>query len=222
MTSAPVVPGGDDLPERLQSALDGFVGHLRDERGCSAHTVRAYRGDVLDLLEYCSMKGVTEPAGITLAQLRGWLAPAERPWPCTGDDRPARGLRPCLHRLVRAPRPGHRGSGGPAHESPGGTNAADGARRGGRRRADGPCGRRGRRRLADRHAGSSHAGTALRHRHPGGGAVRRWTSTTSTGPAARCGCGARATRSGRCRSAFRRSARSTTGCTRGSRSLDDR
>jgi integrase/recombinase XerC len=54
--------------------LDGFVAHLRDERGCSGHTVRAYRGDIVDLLEYCSMKGASEPAAITLGQLRGWLA----------------------------------------------------------------------------------------------------------------------------------------------------
>ncbi len=63
-----------DLPPGLASPLDGFVSHLRDERGCSAHTVRAYRGDVADLLLYCSMKGVTAPSAITLAHLRGWLA----------------------------------------------------------------------------------------------------------------------------------------------------
>jgi integrase/recombinase XerC len=73
MTAPPRAPG-DDLPDGLRQPLSGFVAHLRDERGCSAHTVRAYRGDVVDLLEFCTMKGVTEPAAITLAHLRGWLA----------------------------------------------------------------------------------------------------------------------------------------------------
>ncbi len=74
MTPASGVPGGDGLPAGLRQPLDGFVAHLRDERGCSPHTVRAYRGDIVDLLDYCSMKGVAEPAAITLAHLRGWLA----------------------------------------------------------------------------------------------------------------------------------------------------
>jgi integrase/recombinase XerC len=74
MTPEPRAPAGDDLPKALRQALDGFVAHLRDERGCSSHTVRAYRGDIVDLLEYCAMKGATEPVAITLGQLRGWLA----------------------------------------------------------------------------------------------------------------------------------------------------
>jgi integrase/recombinase XerC len=74
MTPAPAAPVGDHLPDGLRQPLDGFVAHLRDERGCSAHTVRAYRGDVVDLLDFCAGKGVSEPGGITLAQLRGWLA----------------------------------------------------------------------------------------------------------------------------------------------------
>jgi integrase/recombinase XerC len=64
----------ETLPEGLQGPLDGFVTHVRDERGRSRHTVRAYRGDVEDLLEFCAMRGVTDVSGITLAQLRGWLA----------------------------------------------------------------------------------------------------------------------------------------------------
>lgn len=74
MTSAPRLLHGDGLPAGLRQPVEGFVAHLRDERGCSTHTVRAYRGDVVDLLEYCSMRGVTDPAAITLAHLRGWLA----------------------------------------------------------------------------------------------------------------------------------------------------
>ena len=58
----------------MQQALDGFVTHVRDERGCSAHTVRAYRGDVGDLLDFCSMRGARDVSEITLVHLRGWLA----------------------------------------------------------------------------------------------------------------------------------------------------
>ena len=62
------------LPGALADALDGFLGHVRDERGCSAHTVRAYRGDVTSLLQWCAGSGVRAPDGITLALLRSWLA----------------------------------------------------------------------------------------------------------------------------------------------------
>ncbi len=65
---------GGGLADDLGSALDGFIAHVRDERGSSAHTVRAYRGDVTDLLGYCAQRGVVTVAGITLPHLRGWLA----------------------------------------------------------------------------------------------------------------------------------------------------
>ncbi len=58
----------------MVDAHDRFLDHLRDERGVSAHTVRAYAGDVADLIAYCADHGADQPAGITLAQLRGWLA----------------------------------------------------------------------------------------------------------------------------------------------------
>ncbi len=62
------------LPPGLADAREGFLAHVRDERGRSAHTVRAYGGDVTSLLESCARAGVTDPAAITLAHLRGWLA----------------------------------------------------------------------------------------------------------------------------------------------------
>ena len=57
----------------MQDALDAFIAHLRDERGASRHTVRAYAGDVVDLLSFCADQGVADPADIRLAHLRGWL-----------------------------------------------------------------------------------------------------------------------------------------------------
>ena len=63
-----------DLPSDLASAAQDFATHMRDERGASAHTVRAYTSDVADLLEFCAQRGVQAVDGITLAHLRGWLA----------------------------------------------------------------------------------------------------------------------------------------------------
>lgn len=63
----------DELPPDLALALDDFVAHLRDERGASVHTVRAYTGDLTDLLHFCAARGVREPDGISLTHLRGWL-----------------------------------------------------------------------------------------------------------------------------------------------------
>ena len=68
------MPGNDGLPAAMEEARDRFVAHVRDELGRSPHTVRAYRGDVTDLLAYCADHGVDRPAGIHLTHLRGWLA----------------------------------------------------------------------------------------------------------------------------------------------------
>ena len=67
-------PSNQALPAGLDDALAGFLAHVRDERGCSPHTVRAYRGDVGSLLRTVAHAGVTEPSGITLPMLRSWLA----------------------------------------------------------------------------------------------------------------------------------------------------
>ena len=70
--------GQDELPAALQGALTGFEAHLRDERGRSAHTVRAYLGDVRALLQFAADQGVTEPAELDLMLLRSWLASMDR------------------------------------------------------------------------------------------------------------------------------------------------
>ncbi len=74
MAPASAATRPDGLPDGLGDALDAFVRHVRDERGRSVHTVRAYRGDVADLLSFCAGGSVRDPAGITLGHLRGWLA----------------------------------------------------------------------------------------------------------------------------------------------------
>ncbi len=73
-------PRGDDptpvdgLPAELRDALAAFETHLRAERGRSAHTVRAYVGDVKALLEHARRLGVRSVADIDLPVLRSWLA----------------------------------------------------------------------------------------------------------------------------------------------------
>jgi integrase/recombinase XerC len=66
--------GQDAVPELapgVARALAAFDEHLRLERGRSAHTVRAYRADLVGLLA-----DLPELAGLDLARLRGWLAEA--------------------------------------------------------------------------------------------------------------------------------------------------
>lgn len=62
------------LPEPMRTAVDGFARHLASERNRSAHTVRAYTGDVVSLLDHAVRMGYTGPAGLDLTVLRSWLA----------------------------------------------------------------------------------------------------------------------------------------------------
>jgi len=63
-----------DLSGPAREALDAFVRHLRAERGLSAHTVRAYRGDVESLLDHAARISRADPRDLDLAVLRSWLA----------------------------------------------------------------------------------------------------------------------------------------------------
>lgn len=67
-----------DLPQELARALAGFELHLRDERGRGPHTVRAYCGDVADLLGFVSERGGTGLDALDLTTLRAWLAHLDR------------------------------------------------------------------------------------------------------------------------------------------------
>ncbi len=58
----------------MRDAVDEFARHLAAERNRSPHTVRAYVGDVVSLLDHAVRMGVTEPAELTITVLRSWLA----------------------------------------------------------------------------------------------------------------------------------------------------
>jgi integrase/recombinase XerC len=62
------------LPEQMRDAVDSFARHLAGERNRSAHTVRAYVGDVASLLDHAVRMGHATPAGLDLTVLRSWLA----------------------------------------------------------------------------------------------------------------------------------------------------
>jgi len=61
------------LPSALARAADGFERYLVAERGRSANTVRAYRGDVDALLIHAVADGLATLAQLDLAMLRRWL-----------------------------------------------------------------------------------------------------------------------------------------------------
>lgn len=64
----------EPLPDALGAALTAFGRHLDAERALSAHTIRAYLGDVESLFSFAVSAGVTSPSGLDLTVLRGWLA----------------------------------------------------------------------------------------------------------------------------------------------------
>src|ERR1700712_4676529 len=64
----------EDLPEALATALAAYERHLASERDLSAHTVRAYVGDVLGMLEHAAALGHTDLRSLDLRALRSWLA----------------------------------------------------------------------------------------------------------------------------------------------------
>ena len=62
------------LAPDLAASVDAFERHLRLERNRSAHTVRAYLGDVVSLLTHLSRSPEPALSGLGLPVLRGWLA----------------------------------------------------------------------------------------------------------------------------------------------------
>jgi integrase/recombinase XerC len=63
-----------ERPTAFHGLLADYERHLAVERGLSGHTVRAYLGDIRDLLDHLTRLGITEVADIDLRSLRSWLA----------------------------------------------------------------------------------------------------------------------------------------------------
>ncbi|MGC4766537.1 tyrosine-type recombinase/integrase [Micromonospora sp. DT46] len=58
----------------MREAVDDFAGYLAAVRNRSAHTVRAYVGDVVSLLDHAHRMGCADLPELDLAVLRSWLA----------------------------------------------------------------------------------------------------------------------------------------------------
>lgn len=63
-----------ELPAPMADAVDAFERHLRLERNRSAHTVRAYVGDVVAYLDHLRRLGGHAVGDGDLATMRSWLA----------------------------------------------------------------------------------------------------------------------------------------------------
>ena len=63
----------EELPPGLSDALDAFAGYLSGERAVSAHTRRAYLGDVRSLLAHAASEGASVLGDLELGMLRRWL-----------------------------------------------------------------------------------------------------------------------------------------------------
>ncbi len=58
----------------MEEALAEFLRHLALEKNASAHTVKSYREDLVQALEFFHTRQVTEPARLTVRLLRAYLA----------------------------------------------------------------------------------------------------------------------------------------------------
>ncbi len=58
----------------MAAVLGQYERHLASERDLTAHTVRAYIGDVSGLLDHAARLGMTDVAELDLRNLRSWLA----------------------------------------------------------------------------------------------------------------------------------------------------
>ena len=67
-------PDAEPLPERMAGVLAAFERHLAAERGLSAHTVRAYRGDAWSLLDHARRCGLDDIGELDITVVRAWLA----------------------------------------------------------------------------------------------------------------------------------------------------
>lgn len=88
----------DALPPDLSAAVDRFERHLLSERGLSEHTVRAYVGDVVSLLDHLARRSQERLDGLDLPTLRSWLARLQS----TGSARSSMARRAASARVFTA------------------------------------------------------------------------------------------------------------------------
>ncbi|WP_449624855.1 tyrosine recombinase [Rhodoglobus sp.] len=62
-----------DRGVNLHRLVDTFAAYLAADRGFSVHTVRSYRSDLTNLVEFATERAATEPDDLDLELLRDWL-----------------------------------------------------------------------------------------------------------------------------------------------------
>jgi integrase/recombinase XerC len=62
------------VSENYEKLIAAFARHLQVERSLSAHTIRAYLGDLESLLNHLEASGVSDISQLQLIHLRSWLA----------------------------------------------------------------------------------------------------------------------------------------------------
>jgi integrase/recombinase XerD len=62
----------------LDRAIDAYLDHLRVERALSENTLTAYATDLAKLTAFAEEQGVTDPKGLDLHTVTGWLATLAR------------------------------------------------------------------------------------------------------------------------------------------------
>lgn len=62
------------MSENYEKLIAAFARHLQVERSLSAHTIRAYLGDLESLVEHLEAIGVSDISQLQLIHLRSWLA----------------------------------------------------------------------------------------------------------------------------------------------------
>lgn len=58
----------------LEQHVERFLTELAASRGASVHTLRAYRGDLEELVAWLKGRGIEDPRAVSPRALRGWLA----------------------------------------------------------------------------------------------------------------------------------------------------
>lgn len=86
------------LPEAGARVLADYERHLLSERDLTAHTVRAYLGDIAGLLDHAARLGIDDPADLDLRALRSWLAKQQT----TGHSRTTLARRATAARVFTA------------------------------------------------------------------------------------------------------------------------
>jgi site-specific recombinase XerD len=66
-------PDAPDRPD-IDGAIERYLAELCAARGASAHTARAYGGDLAELARFLAARGITSPRAVERRALRAWLA----------------------------------------------------------------------------------------------------------------------------------------------------